>query len=82
MPLPGITDFVNDGDRLRIDLATGDAQNETTGERRRFPSVPQLVRDILQAGNALDWALARVAKRARCLDVSAMLRCGTSDRSE
>ncbi|MFB0875714.1 MULTISPECIES: hypothetical protein [unclassified Sphingobium] len=59
--LPGIGDFVNDGDRLRIDLASGEAQNETTGESRRFQPVPQLVRDILAAGNALDWALARVA---------------------
>ncbi|MBB6125335.1 hypothetical protein [Sphingobium subterraneum] len=56
-PLPGISDFVRDGDELEIDLATGMATNKTTGEIKQFTPIPELIRDILNAGNSLNWAL-------------------------
>ena len=59
--LPGISEFVDDGDMLQIDLATGEATNETTGETKQFAPVPELIRDILAAGNSLNWALTQTA---------------------
>lgn len=58
--LPGIAAFVDSGDRLRIDLATGDACNLTTGAEAAFAPLPSLIVDILTAGGSRNWALRRV----------------------
>lgn len=57
-PLPGISDFVNNGDEIDMDLANGMATNQTTGKVKHFAPMPELIRDILNSGNSLNWALA------------------------
>lgn len=59
-PMPGISGFVDDGDELGIDLATGEAANRTAGTRARFDPVAPLILDILGAGGSEPWALRRV----------------------
>lgn len=60
-PMKGIAAFVTEGDRLRIDLATGDAENLTTGTVASFAPVAPLILDILNAGGSTPWALRRVS---------------------
>ena len=56
----GIAAFVFEGDGLTIDLATGNAENLTTGRAERFAPVAPLILDILAAGGSEPWALRRV----------------------
>ena len=59
-PMPGLAGLVAEGDELRIDLATGDARNLTTGAAMRVPPIAPLILDILSAGGSGPWALRRV----------------------
>jgi 3-isopropylmalate/(R)-2-methylmalate dehydratase small subunit len=58
--LPGISELVETGDRLEIDLATGHARNVTTQVAREFPPVDPIIIEILEAGGSQNWALRRV----------------------
>ncbi len=60
----GISGFVSEGDELRIDLATGEAENRSTGGAARFKPVAPLILDILGAGGSEPWALRRVGAAA------------------
>lgn len=60
---PGIAALVAQGDRLEVDLATGEARNLTTGAEARFPPVSPIIVDILDAGGSEPWALRRVQYR-------------------
>lgn len=62
--MPGISAFVEEGSELRIDLATGEGLNLTTGATARFNPVAPLILDILGAGGSGPWALGRVAAAA------------------
>lgn len=62
--MPGIAAFVSQGDLLAIDLESGEAHNETTGERGSFTPVPPLILDILRADGSLFWAMQRVGAPA------------------
>jgi 3-isopropylmalate/(R)-2-methylmalate dehydratase small subunit len=57
--LPGIHAFVNDGDRLEIDLASGEACNLTQGTRTQFRPIDPAILAILDAGSTINWALSR-----------------------
>jgi 3-isopropylmalate dehydratase small subunit len=61
---PGIADLVATGDRLEIDLATGEARNVTTGAERTFAPVSPIILGILEAGGSEKWALRRVGAEA------------------
>lgn len=63
-PMPGISALVADGDELRIDLATGETRNLTTGTDTRVPPVASLILEILAAGGSGPWALRRVGAAA------------------
>jgi 3-isopropylmalate/(R)-2-methylmalate dehydratase small subunit len=58
--LPGIADFVSQGDQLEIDLATGEAKNHTTGATTQFKPVSRTILDIVEADGSKNWALKRV----------------------
>ncbi|MFE4551836.1 hypothetical protein [Streptomyces sp. NPDC056785] len=58
--LPGISHFVNSGDRLHIDLRTGNAENRTQNSHKQFPPVGDAVLQILEAGGSRNWALRTV----------------------
>lgn len=62
--MAGIQAFVSQGDRLDIDLATGDAVNRTTGKTAAFAPVSPLILDILGADGSLNWAVRRAAATA------------------
>ena len=59
----GIHEFVNDGDRLEIDVSTGEARNITQGTARRFEPMAKPILGILNAGSSVKWALERVGAR-------------------
>ena len=56
----GLHDFVQDGDRLEIDVGTGKAQNITLGTTRQFEPMAKPILGILNAGSSVKWALQRV----------------------
>ncbi|MDN3060053.1 hypothetical protein PH213_37165 [Streptomyces sp. SRF1] len=58
--LPGISRFVDSGDRLHIDLRTGHAENRTQHTHQQFPPVGDAVLQILDAGGSRNWALRAV----------------------
>jgi 3-isopropylmalate dehydratase small subunit len=58
--LPGISDFVSQGDHLEIDLSTGAATNLTTGATTQFKPVSRTILDIVEADGSKNWALKRV----------------------
>jgi len=60
----GIHDFVNDGDRLEIDLKSGEARNLTQGTEKTFPPMAPEILDILTAGSSTKWALRRIGAAA------------------
>jgi 3-isopropylmalate/(R)-2-methylmalate dehydratase small subunit len=60
--IPGIHSFVNDGDQLEIDLERGEASNLTQSTQFKFPSMDKVIRDILDAGSAVQWALRRTSE--------------------
>lgn len=62
--MKGIAGFVAEGDELRIDLATGEGANLSTGTTQRFAPVAPLILDILAAGGSEPWALRRVGATA------------------
>ncbi|WP_242128696.1 hypothetical protein [Sphingobium sp. Sx8-8] len=62
--MPGISALATTGDRLAIDLATGEAANCDSGRTEQFAPVSPLILDIVAAGGSLDWALGRVKTAA------------------
>ena len=58
----GLADMVETGNELRINLATGEAVNLTTGEKRQFEPVSPIVLDILGAGGSRNWAMMRIGR--------------------
>ena len=57
--IPGIHAFVNDGDRLEVDLELGEARNLTRDTTLAFRPIDPFLRDILSAGSTMNWALQR-----------------------
>ena len=60
---PGIGTLVNDGDRLEMDLATGEALNRDTGATMQFKPLAPVILDILAADGAFNWAKRRTIER-------------------
>jgi len=58
--LPGISEFVDTGDQLLLDLRTGEAKNVTKGAEKQFPPVSDVIPQILDAGGSHNWALRTV----------------------
>lgn len=56
----GITDLVEDGDVIELNMATGEMKNLTTGKDTQFTPVSPIILDILEAGDSETWAFNRV----------------------
>ena len=53
LPIIACDAEINTGDRLSIDLANGVLTNETTGIKTEFPSFPEFLQKIIQAGGLM-----------------------------
>jgi 3-isopropylmalate/(R)-2-methylmalate dehydratase small subunit len=53
LEVPGIHDFVQGGDRLRVDIATGDVTNLTSNQSLRGSPAPELLLKMLRAGGLI-----------------------------
>ena len=60
LSVAGLGAFVNEGDRLELDLATGSACNHNTHATHQFAPLSPIIIEILKAGGSLNWALHRV----------------------
>jgi len=60
---PGITDGVNDGDMLYVDIATGLVRNETTGKEFHARPIDPFLMEMLEAGGLIPMA-ERIDKEA------------------
>lgn len=51
---PGVTDVINDGDTIEIDIDEHTIVNHTTGETHPFETPPERFQDIFEAGGLLE----------------------------
>jgi len=58
-PIGGISDLVETGDELELDLMGGIATNRTSGATLKFPKVDPIILEILGEGGSTNWALKR-----------------------
>lgn len=49
---------IETGDRLRVDLVTGELENERSGQRFASTPIPPFMRDIVNAGGLIPYVLA------------------------
>ena len=49
LEVAGVSDLVNDGDRLRVDITNGTVMNLTTGKTLRGSPAPEFLLQMLQA---------------------------------
>ncbi|MCI2418777.1 3-isopropylmalate dehydratase [Saccharopolyspora sp. K220] len=59
LALDGATGMVDDGDRLTVDIATGEFRNETTGAVRTAAPADPFLLQMLEAGGLIKLAAAR-----------------------
>ena len=50
---PGLHDLVETGDRLRVDIVTGEIQNLTSGKSMRGAPLPEFLLDMIKAGGLI-----------------------------
>lgn len=53
--VPGITDHVDDGDVVRVDVAAGTVENTTTGEQFETAALSEDLLKILEAGGLVEY---------------------------
>ena len=53
LELPGIHEFVNDGDRVRVDIAGGTVTNLTSGKSLTGSPAPDFLLEMLRAGGLI-----------------------------
>ena len=53
LEVPGIHDLVRTGDRLRVDIASGEVTNLTSGKALKGSPAPQFLLDMLRAGGLI-----------------------------
>ncbi len=53
LELPGIHEFVNDGDRVRVDIAGGTVTNLTSGKSLTGSPAPEFLLEMLRAGGLI-----------------------------
>ncbi|MEJ6479778.1 MAG: hypothetical protein QNL92_13985 [Octadecabacter sp.] len=58
-PIKGLADFVEDGDNIEVDLATGSVRNLTQCTNMDFKPCDKVILDILAAGSTMNWSIQR-----------------------
>jgi 3-isopropylmalate/(R)-2-methylmalate dehydratase small subunit len=53
LEVAGVSDFVNNGDRLRVDITNGTVTNLTTGKTLNGTPAPEFLLQMLQAGGLI-----------------------------
>jgi hypothetical protein len=53
LEVPGIHGLVENGDRIRVDIANGTATNLTSGKSLKGSPAPQFLLDMLSAGGLI-----------------------------
>lgn len=48
----GVRDLVEDGDRVRIDVETGEFENLTNGQKKKFEPLPGFLLEVIEAGGS------------------------------
>ncbi|MGC9372129.1 MAG: 3-isopropylmalate dehydratase small subunit [Thermovirgaceae bacterium] len=61
--VPDITDKVNDGDELEVNMNTGEIKNLTTGETMHGDAVTDLEKDIMAHGGLIQYLKAQAEKQ-------------------
>jgi 3-isopropylmalate dehydratase small subunit len=56
---PGVHELVEDGDRVRVDIAAGTVTNLTTGKSLTTAPPPQFLLDMLRAGGLIPFLESR-----------------------
>lgn len=56
--VPGITDHISEGDTVRVDIASGEVENVTTGETFTTAPLPEDLLAILEAGGLVAYRQA------------------------
>ena len=64
VPCPGITAFVNTGDRIEVDTVSGEVKNLTTGGVLSVPPLPPFLREMVEVGGEKPYLKRRVALAA------------------
>jgi 3-isopropylmalate/(R)-2-methylmalate dehydratase small subunit len=60
---PGISEQVEEGEELEVDLRTGVIKNTTTGATLQAQPLPEFVLEILEAGGLIPWLKRRLQGR-------------------
>ena len=63
--MPGILDFVNGGDRITCDLATGTVLNHSAGTTAQYRPVAPEVIEVLEVGGLDKLTVQRLGLSAR-----------------
>ncbi len=63
-PCVGIIDFVNQGDRVELDVVAGEVRNLTQGTALKFEPLPGVLREIVECGGEKGWIKSRLARQA------------------
>lgn len=61
--VPDITDKVNDGDELEVNMDTGEIKNLTTGEKMHGDAVTDLEKEIMAHGGLIQYLKAQAEKQ-------------------
>jgi 3-isopropylmalate/(R)-2-methylmalate dehydratase small subunit len=56
--------FCGTGDLLEVDYATGEVRNLATGDSRRLPPMPAIMRDIVEAGGGIAHMVKRLGEQS------------------
>ncbi len=60
---PEIVGKVNKGDIIKVDLASGQIVNETSGQTFQAQPFPEFLSDLVQAGGLVEYAKRRLAEK-------------------
>jgi 3-isopropylmalate/(R)-2-methylmalate dehydratase small subunit len=64
---PGILDLVNGGDRIEVDVKSGETRNLTTGRTLTTPPLPEFLREMVELGGEKAYIKARLARERGAL---------------
>jgi 3-isopropylmalate/(R)-2-methylmalate dehydratase small subunit len=62
---PGISEKVEQGDLVQIDLNNGVIVNITKGDKYQFKPFPRFIKEIIETGGLLDYLENRIKKRSK-----------------
>jgi len=55
---------INEGDIVKIDMASGEVVNETTGKSYKFTPIPEFMQELVNTGGLIEYAKKEIAQGA------------------